>query len=112
MSTTQVPGYISANADNLHVGCWAEAPDGSLMMVESVKSGTVSYSVIDRSADAPAEYYGNLLEAAFKAEFSDTGWTWHDKTPFPCADVHGNVGTGQQAKQVIAEKGLKLALSH
>lgn len=112
MSTSQVPGYIAANADNLHVGCWAESPDGSLLLVEGIKGGTVSYSVVDRAGDAPAEYYGDLVESAFKAEFSDAGWTWHDKTPFPWGAVHGNVGTGQQAKAVIAARGLKLALSN
>jgi hypothetical protein len=112
MSTNQVPGYIAANADNLHVGCWAEAPDGSLMQIDSVQGGSVKYSVVDRSGAEPMEYYGELVEPAFKAEFSDAGWTWHDKSPFPWAKLHGGVGTGDMAKAVVAERGLKIALSN
>lgn len=112
MSTAQVPGYVAANADNLHVGCWAESNDGSLLLVESVQNGSVKYSVIDRSDEAPAEYYGELVEPAFKAEFSDKGWVWHDKTPFPWAHMHGNVGSGDLAKATVAERALKPALTH
>lgn len=112
MSTQQVPGYVAANADNLHVGCWAESNDGSLMMVEAVLNGAVRYSVIDRSGPAPAEYYGELVEPAFMAEFSDKGWTWHDKSPFPWADMHGGVGTGSLARAVVEGRALKPALTH
>lgn len=112
MSTSQVPGFIAANADNLHVGCWAEAPDGSLMQIESVQGGTVNYSVIDRSSAEPSEYYGELIESAFKAEFSDAGWTWHDKSPFPWAELHGGIGTGELAKHTIEARGLKPVLTH
>ena len=112
MSTAQVPGYVEANADKLHVGCWAESADGSLLLVEGVtRDGSVNYSVVDRSGDTPAEYYGELVEPAFKAEFSDAGWTWHDKTPFPWASVHGGVGSGALAKSVVADRDLLPAVT-
>ena len=93
MSTNDVPGANPANRDELGMGCWAEAADGSLILVESTEGNRVIFSVFDVSRkDEPVEYRSAMTEADFKKNFSWKGgrdrggsqdkWTWHDKTPF------------------------------
>lgn len=92
MSTNDVPGAVAANRDELAMGCWAEAADGSMIVVHSTEGGNVVFSVFDLSKKAdPVEYRSALAETAFKDTFTWKGgkggskdkWTWHDKTPFP-----------------------------
>ena len=43
MSTNDVPGAKKENDDTLHGGCWAEHPDGSLMVVYAVEGARVIF---------------------------------------------------------------------
>jgi hypothetical protein len=87
MSTNDVPGAKSINNDTLHMGCWAEHEDGSLIFVEANEGGKVVYSIFDMQEEPIIEYRDAMLEKDFKPQFSWNGsnikWTWHDKTPFP-----------------------------
>lgn len=94
MSTNDVPGAVSANCDELGMGCWAEHEDSSLLFVESTENGRVIYSVFDMGSDDVVEYRDSMKEKDFKKHFSwnpkakkkdldAIKWTWHDKTPFP-----------------------------
>jgi len=90
MSTNDVPGAKASNNDQLAMGCWAEAKDGSLIFVESAESGRIIFSVFDVATDPITEYRDSMPEAGFKQNFSwdpkkkdSIQWTWHDKTPFP-----------------------------
>lgn len=99
MSTSDVPGARSANADTLAMGCWAEHDDGSLIFVESVESGSVVYSIFDLEPEPVVEYRDAMPEAGFKRRFSFPNkdglhWTWHDKTPFPWERVMQNFRPG------------------
>ena len=82
MSTGDVPGANPKNGDDLHAGCWAEHSDGSMIYVQGAEGGTVTYSVFDVSQDPPMEWRGQMGDKDFKAQFTQSGWTWHDKTPF------------------------------
>lgn len=98
MSTFQVPGYVASNADTLHVGCWAEHADGSLMGITKITSDRLSYYVRSPSGDV---YQGELPPEAFKQAFSDGRgafrWLWHDKTPFPANPI-----TDEQADRFVS----------
>ena len=87
MSTNDVPGAKSTNNDSLHMGCWAEHNDGSLIFVEANEAGRVVYSIFDTAEYPIVEYRDAMIEKDFKSQFSWNGnnikWTWHDKTPFP-----------------------------
>lgn len=93
MSTNDVPGANPANRDELATGCWAEADDGSLILVEGTEDNRVIFIVFDVSKPEKVEYRSALSETDFKRTFSWKGgaanggsadkWTWHDKTPFP-----------------------------
>ena len=104
MSTNDVPGARSANADELAMGCWAEHEDGSMIFVESVEGGRVIYSIFDLEKDPPMEYRDAMPERGFKQHFSwdpqdpdSEKWTWHDKTPFPWDRIiDSGIGGGQK----------------
>lgn len=87
MATNDVPGANPVNNDELHVGCWAEHADGSLILVMGLTKGRVVYSIFDLSTDPPVEYRDAMPEDGFKKDFSFASgkdkWTWHDKTEFP-----------------------------
>lgn len=90
MSTNDVPGANPSNSDQLHVGCWAEHSDGSLVLVEGVESDRVVFSVFDMSGDSPVEYRSAMPKKGFEIQFTwnpkdkaSIKWTWHDKTQFP-----------------------------
>lgn len=93
MATNEVPGFDPKNADELHMGCWAEHKDGSLIRVESTEGARVIFSIFDMSTEPPVEYRDAMPEDEFKERFSwdedsdddlaNVKWTWHDKTPFP-----------------------------
>lgn len=83
MATMQVPGYIPANADRLHRGCWAEQGN-RLLTMDKVTPDSVAFRTMDRT--------GKLIEDKqempvldFQRSYSDKGWLWHDKTPAPLA---------------------------
>jgi hypothetical protein len=89
MATDEVPGHNPANQDKLHIGCWAEHEDGSLLYVEGMESGNVIYLIIDPTPPA-MQYRHALPEPTFKVRYSwdptkpkADKWTWHDKTAFP-----------------------------
>lgn len=107
MSTKDVPGANPANADVLAMGAWAEHPDGSLIVVESVEMGSVIYSIFDVAQDPVVEYRDAMREDEFEDAFSwdpdgdldddvvpNIKWTWHDKTPFPWDRVMQVVSSG------------------
>lgn len=94
MSTNDCPGARKSNNDELHGGCWAEHPDGSLIIVHSTEGKRVLYDVFEIKEASIREFRGIMAETEFKEEFSynakkDKGdgvserWTWHDKTEFP-----------------------------
>jgi len=91
MATNDVPGAVASNQDDLHVGCWAEHPDGSLLFVEGTEGGTIVYLVFDMSQKPPVQYRDGMPEKGFKDHFqwinkkarSGDKWIWHDKTDFP-----------------------------
>lgn len=92
MSTSDVPGAVATNYDDLHVGCWAEHEDGSLIFVEGTEEGSIVYCIFD-VAKALA-YRDAMAEKGFKKQFSydakkkdSIKWTWHDKTPFDWSRV-------------------------
>ena len=83
MATMQVPGFVPANNDQLHKGCWAEQ-DNKVLVMRDVTPEIVAFETRDRG--------GKLLEDKrampvldFQKSFSDAGWLWHDKTPVPLA---------------------------
>ena len=96
MSTNDVPGAKASNNDKLHAGCWAEAKDGSLILVEGNESGTVIFSVFDISKDPCIEFRDAMPEKGFKKDFSNKDWTWHDKTPFPWEKVMEDFPAGSR----------------
>lgn len=106
MSTNDVPGFNNKNNDELHMGCWAEHDDGSLIFVESTENGRIIYSIFDMSKSPIIEYRDAMTEKEFKSQFSWKGnnikWTWHDKTPFPWSKI---------IKQG-AKDGMKYASAH
>lgn len=88
MSTNDVPGADPKNRDTLHMGCWAEHLDGSLVFVESTEAGRVIYYMFDLKN--MTQYRDAMPEVSFKRTFSwdpknpkSEKWTWHDKTVFP-----------------------------
>jgi hypothetical protein len=100
MATNDVPGANPVNNDELHVGCWAEHEDGSLIFIDGAEGGTVVFSMFDMSSDPLFEYRDSMARVTFEKTFSwdpsdpyyktKTGakakqekWTWHDKTSFP-----------------------------
>lgn len=91
MSTADVPGAVAWNGDTLHVGCWAEHKDGSLVFVYSTESDRVVFTIFDTAETPPTEYRSAMPRGDFEREFSwnvkgarrKDQWTWHDKTPFP-----------------------------
>ncbi len=112
MSTSDVPEANPANGDDLHVGCWAEHNDGSLMMVQGAENGIV-YSIFDVSRDPPIEYRDSMVEKEFKKAFTKKGWIWHDKTAFPwdrvmrvfkSGQLHVSAADQLSAAQVLAER--------
>jgi len=87
MPTKQVPGSNPADKDILFVGAWAEHDDGSMLLIEGDEDDVVVFSVFDIAKDPVVEYRDAMPVEGFDKQFSDTGWTWHDKTPFPWAKV-------------------------
>jgi len=93
MATSDVPGSISSNNDTLHSGCWAEAKDGSLILVEGIykdknNNDTVIYSIFDlNDKNNPIEYRDSMplngFETYFNHDRKTDKWLWHDKTMFP-----------------------------
>jgi hypothetical protein len=91
MSTNDVPGCNPNNSDELAMGCWAEAKDGSLLLIESVEGDRVIYSIFNTAVNPPMEYRDAMPLNGFEDHFSYCNnkkplggvWTWHDKTPFP-----------------------------
>lgn len=101
MSTNDAPGAVARNGDELHVGCWAEHSDGSLIFVDSTENGRVIYEIFDMSKPKDVVAFRDAMnEEAFKKHFTWSGddddddidddddlskikWTWHDKKPFP-----------------------------
>lgn len=103
MSTNDVPGYNSANRDELRAGCWAEHQDGSLIYVYAVEADMVSYRIFDMTKSPPIEYLDRMSVKEFGELFSCNPsdinkviavprgkdkkrvtkqvYTWHDKTP-------------------------------
>jgi hypothetical protein len=98
MSTNDVPGAKSSNNDSLHMGCWAEHDDESLIFVEANEGSRVVYSIFDMAEDPIIEYRDAMIETDFKSQFSFKGnnikWTWHDKTPFPWDKIIKNGARG------------------
>ena len=96
MSTGDVPGANPVNGDDLHIGCWAEHSDGSLILVEGAEGGNIVYSIFDVSRDPPVEYRDAMSEDDFKADYTQAGWTWHDKTAFPWERIMRVFPSGQK----------------
>lgn len=101
MATHDVPGAVSANADKLDIGAWAEHKDGSLIFVKGMESGRVIFEVYNVAVTPPIKYASAMYEGAFKKEFSYGGkynkkgdYTWHDKTGFPWDRVMGEFADG------------------
>ena len=131
MSTHDVPGYNEDNNDELHIGCWGEHEDGSLLLVEGMEGGKVIYSIFDLSADPPMEYRDAMPEDGFKEHFSwderdddDDAfkWLWKDKTTFPWDKVMATfkdgsrypsaldqISAAQKVAKVMKIKGLKMS---
>lgn len=95
MSTAQVPGHVAANNDHLHTGCWAErdTPTGrALLYVDRIDTnddgtGVVHYSEMTEGSVTAAPRQSVMTIAGFNARYSDSGWTWHDKSPAPARPV-------------------------
>ena len=103
MATDCAPGYqgpaSDSKNDTLHVGCWAESKDGSLLFVKGVEPtlNRVIFSLYDMSASPIMDFTDSMPIDDFKEFFSwgsvsnkkvkDNKWTWHDKTPFPWSKV-------------------------
>lgn len=90
MATNDVPGANPVNKDELHAGCWAEHPDGSLIFVLSGENDRIVFQIYDLNQAHPMYYQSALRIADFKTKFSyppigqsAEKWTWHDKTAFP-----------------------------
>lgn len=116
MSTNDVPGFDPKNNDTLHMGCWSEHDDGSLIFVESTEGNRVVYSIFDKAKDPVVEYRDSMPEINFKRQFSwksggaglsKERWTWHDKTPFPWDRVIKN--GAQDGLRYASVEGLKTA---
>lgn len=83
MATAQVPGYVPTNQDSLHERCWAERPD-RLLTVEAVTPLNVQF--VERDATGiPVTSPSVMPILDFQRAYSDSGWTWHDKSPSPIA---------------------------
>lgn len=118
MSTEQVPGSNVENHDELHVGCWAEHKDGSMILVEGVTDdGVVVFSMFDFSDKKnPIEYRSSMPINGFNKSFSYNAdddrskkiiWTWHDKTLFPWDRVMSSLKDG--VKDISADKTISAA---
>lgn len=116
MSTNDVPGAVEAHQDSLHMGCWAEHEDGSLILVEGVENGKVVFEIFDLSRPGdPVGYRDAMPEADFKRQFSfppvgtsKVRWTWHDKTPFDWSRIM-RLGERPRPRAVSAEQELSAA---
>ena len=110
MSTPDVPGANPANRDELHVGCWAEHEDGSLIYVKGLEDAGQGRRVIYELFSPDGEHWTHFLEETkFKREFSwqPTGrskikWTWHDKSGFDWSRVYDYLGTPVPVKSAVA----------
>jgi hypothetical protein len=78
MATYDVPGHRVENADQLHVGCWAEM-EGALLLINDLRGDEVTFNVF---ADGAMQRQTMKVEE-FKRHYSQAGWLWHDKTPQP-----------------------------
>jgi len=118
MSTEQVPGAEVENNDDLHIGCWAEHKDGSMILVEGVTDdGIVVFSMFDFSDKKdPIEYRSSMPINGFNKSFSYNDgddrskkiiWTWHDKTAFPWDRVMSQLRDG--VKDISVNKTLSAA---
>ena len=89
MSTPDVPGYNPSNGDKLHVGCWAETKDKSLIFVKGIEHDRVVYELYDLNQNPILRYQHAMSTADFEKEYSFSAgksgikWTWHDKSEFP-----------------------------
>lgn len=116
MSTNDAPGAVAANGDDLHVGCWAEHNDGSLIFVYSTENDRVVFTMFDVAEKPPTEYRTAMPRGDFEKEFSwnvtdakrKEKWTWHDKTPFPMDRVM-NLGAKPGARFASADALLSAA---
>lgn len=129
MSTESVPGANPANADTLHVGCWAEHSDGSLIYIKGTENGQIVFEIYDLAQDPVVYYQDAMREEAFKKAFSfppvgtsGEKWTWHDKSDFPWdrvmktfgkpkpehADVHETLSAAARVAESLRLRGQKL----
>lgn len=86
MSTAQVPGYVAANNDHLHDGCWAERTvlgSRRLLLVDHIDDDIIYYSEHDLGSVTSTPSLSVMTRAGFMVAYSDAGWTWHDKSPKP-----------------------------
>ncbi len=136
MSTNDVPGAKASNNDKLAMGCWAEANDDSLILIEGVSTAEnrVIFSIFDLSnSEQPLEYRDSMPIDGFEEDFSygdksQDKWTWHDKTDFPWERVIKNFPDGSRlpsaesvlnaakrvakSRHLIASKVIKKEISH
>ena len=81
MATHDVPGFISANNDTLHDGCWAESGH-RLLSVDRIDD-KVHFSLYENDGNSLTQGVLPLYE--FARAFSGGEWLWHDKSPKPAA---------------------------
>lgn len=84
MATAQVPGYVAANHDTLHLNCWAEreTPAGKrLLFIDKLDGGLVEFT--EHNLAAMKQRSGMATIGVFNRTFSNAGWTWHDKSAKP-----------------------------
>lgn len=124
MSTNDVPGANPTNADTLHMGCWGEHEDGSLIFVKSTEGDRVIYEMYDPNQTPILFFQDAMVEDGFKKKYSwdptnpnkSFGkWTWHDKSAFPWDTVIKAARPGLQhasaADQLSAAQKVADALS-
>jgi len=119
VATNDVPGANPVNNDELHVGCWAEHEDGSLIFIEGVEDpNSVIYSVFDMTQDPPLEFRDAMPKDGFEEQFSwnddddSIKWTWHDKTEFPWSRVMGDFPPGTRSSSAMATLSAAQRVAH
>jgi hypothetical protein len=131
MSTNDVPGAKKANKDVLAAECWAEADDGSLIIVRAVEAKRVVYEMYDLAPKGgPIEYRHTMDENGFKRAFSWTAgddldgvddkvqqsnvpkvrWTWHDKTPVPWDRIFRDFPSGMRVPSAAQQHATAAAI--
>lgn len=125
MSTSDVPGANPSNSDDLHMGCWGEHEDGSLIFVKSTEGDRVIYEMYDLNQTPVLFFQDAMIESGFKSKFSwdpknpnkSFGkWTWHDKSAFPWDRIIKNARPGltyaSAADQLSAAQKVAQAMGH